>query len=906
MPPRLAACLTCFVLAAVIVWRMPVAPTDDTQAGLVQCVLLGPATWNEFQVGGKEADAIYGDIVLRNRFVQLVIAAPRGDRHANMTVRDVAGAVIDFADRGRANDQLQAFYPGRRQTAYRTWQVLSARGQPLAVTDQQPLDAEEIVVSVRADGDDSRPAVTTEYRLSRNARCVMVTTRARNDTSKPLSFAAEDDLRADGQKEWMDRTSNGPAERFVLQDRYWQQAYGVSISDGESPNGDLVDPARVLTVDGTGSTSRLKFQRGPNDGSGDGSLPPGAERVWSRRLWTAANQPTLITWMEHESRSAGQPLAAAPQSPVALVLHVTDQQSQPLPDAEVTVRRGELSLGVLRCDGLGKVPVMLSPGEYAIEVGWWGRTVLPLATIQVNDQARDTVIRVSGLDSGLLQLVSHSTNGEPCPAKWIITPADGQPILEFGPETASAAVKNLIYSVSGSARVAVPMGEYRVQASLGPEFNVYQESAHVKPGQTTNVKARLERVVETTGWVSADFHSHSSPSGDNTSSQLGRVANLICEHVEYAPCTEHNRVDSYLTGLDTLNARRQLGTVSGIELTGSPLPLNHFNAFPLILKPHEQDQGAPVPGSTPEEQIERLLLWDQRSDKLIQQNHPDVGWLVFDRDGNGEPDGPTGRTFPGMDVMELHPIEDIWMLAQELPASPRLRASRYASWLQLLNLGYQIMGVVNTDAHYNFHGSGWLRNWIQLPDSNPAEIAAVDVVHAARGGRLLMSNGPFIEFTASALEPGQFQTQPRRVTAAPEKPGQVSCGGELRAPSGRVRLTVRLSSQDWMRADRLVVLVNGRYRRDLAWTVDDHPELAGNGSNRLWLEADVELTEDAHLIVIGGNPLADLKAVYGEQYGAVPPSAITNPIFVDVDGNGFQPSGDLLDRPLPVKLPDSR
>ena len=29
------------------------------------------------------------------------------------------------------------------------------------------------------------------------------------------------------------------------------------------------------------------------------------------------------------------------------------------------------------------------------------------------------------------------------------------------------------------------------------------------------------------GWISADFHSHSSPSGDNTGSQRGRVLNIF-------------------------------------------------------------------------------------------------------------------------------------------------------------------------------------------------------------------------------------------------------------------------------------------------------------------------------------------------------------------------------------------
>ena len=43
-----------------------------------------------------------------------------------------------------------------------------------------------------------------------------------------------------------------------------------------------------------------------------------------------------------------------------------------------------------------------------------------------------------------------------------------------------------------------------------------------------------------------------------------------------------------------------------------------------------------------------------------------------------------------------------------------------------------------------------------------------------------------------------------------------------------------------------------------------------------------------------------LGRVMGPQWGAQPPCAVANPIFVDVDGDGFQPNGDQLDLPLPL------
>ena len=71
--------------------------------------------WDTYAPAGKEVDAIYGDFVLRNEHVVVVVANPIEGRAANMTVRQVGGAIIDLTERNAPNDQLSAFYPGARR-----------------------------------------------------------------------------------------------------------------------------------------------------------------------------------------------------------------------------------------------------------------------------------------------------------------------------------------------------------------------------------------------------------------------------------------------------------------------------------------------------------------------------------------------------------------------------------------------------------------------------------------------------------------------------------------------------------------------------------------------------------------------------------------------------------------------
>jgi hypothetical protein len=459
------------------------------------------------------------------------------------------------------------------------------------------------------------------------------------------------------------------------------------------------------------------------------------------------------------------------------------------------------------------------------------------------------------------------------------------PQPHFGPESAEFGVKNLRYAPLGQFEQQLPPGIYDVIISRGPEYDAIFTEVTVEPGERSFLRGRLVRSVDTTGWISSDFHSHSTPSGDNTASQLGRVLNHICEHLEFVPCTEHNRISTYVPHIERLRVGRFIATCSGMELTGSPLPLNHQNAFPLHEHPHRQDGGGPVIADNPDTQVERLALWDERSEKLIQQDHPDIGWLFFDRDGDGRPDSGFANAVGLLDVMEIHPIQ------QALDLQPVSRRNDYEwnnhvfCWLQLLNQGYRIPGVTNTDAHYNFHGTGWLRVWVASPTDDPAAVKTLDVVHAAEHGRILMSNGPFLEVTA-------------RETGTDRAAG---IGEDLAAPSGRVQLDVRVQCANWLDVNQLFVLVNGRRHAVHEYTRAKHPDMFGDGVVKFERTLDLELTSDAHLVVITGHEERTLRPVYGDVYADQPPVALSNPIFVDVDGDGFTPNKDTLDHPLPVK-----
>ena len=840
----------------------------------VEAHVLTSSNWNDNVEDSKEADAIYGDLVLKNGILTVVIAQPVATRNANMTVRDVAGAIIDLTSPDAGDDQLAAFYPGKKKFAYRAASFRGADGKDVAPTGTG-VSGEEAAVVVKADATEQLPEVTVVYRLKKGESFVTVTSTFVNRGSTSLTVPLEDDFRADGGKEEMVRSPNATTDRFWLYDRYWGQAYGL---DAAGLKMQLNSDARVTAI---------KYET--EAGQTQVTLEPGKSFELTRRIYECET----VFHVHDLSRKllSAQPL---PRGSDTLMQSI---QISSLVGGEVDcildLKRGDSSLGSVRLKGVNshafETRLPLEPGDYLAQVTYCGNVIGDPKQINVTPDGRPIKLNCD-IRSGAIY--GHITDavGEPISCKIELKPLAEGAKLDFGPESGEFAVRNLIYSTDGRVTKELPSGKYAVTISHGSEFDAIFTEIDIRDRATTELSAKLIRSVETPGWVSSDFHSHSTPSGDNTGSQLGRVLNLVCENVEFAPCTEHNRVSTYQPHIDRLGIGQFISTVSGMELTGSPLPLNHQNAFPIQMKPRTQDGGGPVAGPDLESQIERLALWNDRSEKLLQVNHPDPGWMFYDKNGDGKPDEGHSRAFPFMDVMEIHAIDNALNLT---PTGMREGApfhNRIFNWLQLLNQGFRIYGVVNTDAHYNFHGSGWLRNWIQSSTDDPAKIDHMEMVHAAEQGRVIMSNGPYLEVTAH--ETGKTET--------------VVSGQDLKASSGKVTLKVRVQCPNWLDIDTLFVLVNGRKHSVHDYTREKHPDLFRGGVVKFERALELDLKSDSHVIVVAGDVGGNLFKVYGETATKAQPTALSNPIFIDTDGNGFVPNKDTLDHPLPVKHPNSK
>ncbi|MEM1068091.1 MAG: CehA/McbA family metallohydrolase [Planctomycetota bacterium] len=783
--------------------------------------VIGPT--NRFPVTGKETDWIDGDYVIKNDHIVAVIARPGPVRDANMTTRGVGACLIDLSRIDSPSDQLSCFYPLGGRYQFHDDQLiemgeLEGGGVFWRCQSSRPVA-------------DNQTTATIEYQLRDGNPFLTVITTIEGKNADGVK--ANDGVRAD--RTFRFDTLEGTTIAYC-EDEHFRQTYGFEATSGSN------SPA----------WSKDRMRQIQRDDSAIEKVDGKTQRI--TRVYPASSP--LDLW--------GITQQAAPQT--FQVVNAVGVQ----PRIKLTVIEGNVGpvkKPAWRSSENGRSIVHLPSGQYSIRAEAIGHEPIE-RSITVTDSAATHSLELG--DATALIADIRDENGKSIPCKMTVygIRVGGKATEDpnFGLDSQSGSVGNCVYSANGQFIRSIPPGNYDVLISRGPEYDAAFERVRITSGKRHTVTAVLKRVVDTTGWISAELHSHSSPSGDNTSDQLGRVENLICEHLEFAPCTEHQRIESYEDQLEILKAAAFMATCSGMELTGSPLPINHQNAFPLKLNPFAQDGGGPRTSGNPVNQIARLTMWDDNADKVVQSNHPNLTQMLFDRDLNGTDDGGFAKMLDYMDVMEVHPPEDIFLTDEKIAKLDNPGKTRMKPWMDLIASGQRIPGVVNTDAHYNFHGSGWLRNWIRCSTDDPTEIKTEEMIKRLEKGEIIMSTGPFmtVAFHHDDLD----------------EPAGI--GDSVTIGSATGELKVRVQCPNWLDVNRVEVFINGSIDPSLSRTRKSHPQSFADGVVKFDQTLPVELPRDSFIIVAAIGEKMELGRVFGRKSGRRPPVVVSNPIYVSI------------------------
>lgn len=503
-----------------------------------------------------------------------------------------------------------------------------------------------------------------------------------------------------------------------------------------------------------------------------------------------------------------------------------------------------------------------------------------------------------------------------------------------------------------SEKLIIEPGDYQVVVSRGPRYSAYRKFVSVSAGQLVQVQAELAQVVSTDGYVHGDFHVHSIDSIDAEVTRAERVATYLAEGMDFFTPSDHGiRVDFTDTLVD-MAVTDLIGTASSAEITTPDY--GHFNSWPVTIDSsrigggtvdwgREAAPGMDFPeyasyGLTPAE-IYDATLSDPKAN-LVQINHISghfgAGGLGIDT-GATPPQSSVDPALRRLDPSLTNAFDDGFQALEVWIGTDgrngifgQFLGGNAGDWFNLLNQGIVRTGVADSDTHTYRTTHMSTRSQIASAVTDPGQLSARAETLAATivDGKVVGTNAPFMTVQASGNYLGQAQLADLSVDGS---------RGMAINPGSDVTVSVSIATADWAQVDSVDFYINNQPERISATDATARYGICPNisvsagdpgwssstivvnedieGATRTEIEVTLTLPEvaaDSWLIAIAhgtdgvSSPLfpvvpEDIDRVSNTTLeeltddnigeGGVPAYAFSNPLFIDVGGDGWTPPG---------------
>ncbi|MFK7897696.1 MAG: CehA/McbA family metallohydrolase [Myxococcota bacterium] len=593
----------------------------------------------------------------------------------------------------------------------------------------------------------------------------------------------------------------------------------------------------------------------------------------------------------------------ADRADVAAITNRVFREAQPVqgkvddPTARVHIRlKSGAPVSQIRPDADGKYELRLPAGEYIAEARADGERVVeaafgvPAATVDDTLTIPPLVLGATGFVAlpsdftGRAVFLNEDGSGPAVFHRNHLGFAIGEERVKSGLE---APFINLAAdSLATRPPLPIKPGRYRVLATRGHEYGAHASEITIEAGKTSGLELPpLPRVVETPGWISADFHVHSGESFDSSLPQNEQIIAFAANGTEVLVATEHDRIFDPQPAIIATGLSENMRSVLGVEITSayeggdSPFASGHLNAFPVEAEPQAYRGGAP----SLEGRRVRDAVFDAQSKYpgvFVQMNHPrpapiqGEGDLYFTHLGvAGQPFDPTLSldTFPNSVLIERSPRHgrrDADYHGVELMNGhdlTRYRRTR-ADWFSMLLQGERRVATANSDSHQLSRVVGMPRTYVEVADDSLAGYDEKALITSLHAGRAYGTTGPLLRTRLNQAGLGDLH------------------GGT----SGT--LVVEIEAAPWVPLTQWRVYVNGERVHA--------GEIPENGL----CELPLAFAGDAFVTV---EVEGEASGLYADLLPDYTPFAFTNPIFVDADGNGqFDAPGLPAQIPTTITHPD--
>ncbi|MFO0687808.1 MAG: CehA/McbA family metallohydrolase [Myxococcota bacterium] len=496
-----------------------------------------------------------------------------------------------------------------------------------------------------------------------------------------------------------------------------------------------------------------------------------------------------------------------------------------------------------------------APGRIALPAGFTGRLVLLAEDGSGPVRFHGSLLGFavgetpvpSGIEADFLNVATRPAGAERTPGS---------------PDTASAPV-----GAAKPVEVAVPPGRYRVLAVRGPEYAAVETQVEVVAGAVSPLAlAPLPRSAPTPGWIGADLHVHTGQSFDSSLPEALQIEAFAASGAEVLVSTEHDRIFDPRPAIAARGLEAELVGVTGSEMTSAyeggdaPFTSGHLNVFPLAVEANAFRRGAiRLEGRRLRDALAELRA--RPAPPFVQINHPRPSPAYAAEDTffatlgvAGEPYDPTRplTEWPNSVLAERsarHGVRDLDVEAVELMNAASVERYRLirADWLSFLLQGERLVATANSDSHRLGHVVGLPRTYVRMENDRVEAFDEAAFMRALRAGRAYGSTGPLLDVRLGEAEIGELHAGTKGV------------------------LEIRVHGADWIPIREWRAYVDGAL-------VHRAPIARGESAS-----LPLVFAKDAFVTVEVEGPA---EGVYRDVLPGFVPFAFTNPIFVDVDGNG--------------------
>jgi hypothetical protein len=371
--------------------------------------------------------------------------------------------------------------------------------------------------------------------------------------------------------------------------------------------------------------------------------------------------------------------------------------------------------------------------------------------------------------------------------------------------------------------VPLEPGSYRVVVSHGPEYSAYNQDITVSAGSTSTVNAQVTRVVDSTGFISGDFHVHAIDSPDCKISRAERVVSMLAEGVDFFTPSDHDFRADFPPTIAALGATGLIKTATSAEIT--TFDYGHFNAWPVPIDPSKVNGGSVDHGGAAPDGLDfpsygnysltpAQIIHAARDDgaTTVQINHIHSFFGLDAGSGHAIDTGltPPQSFVPGaahrLDplVTNYFPTEpdrpdalELWIGDDRGQVYTNFLGRNIGDWFNLINQGILKTGVADSDTHKRIiTQAGMPRSMVASVTDAPASIVPADVSANVDDGRVFGTNAPIVRVTTHAVSTGET--------------GGLGIGQlkTISTTDGAVDIQVDIQSPIWAEFDRVEYYIN--------------------------------------------------------------------------------------------------